>query len=394
MSLTFLFFFGFLRKKFDAMSYTSSSILLVNSLKYHRARLTNIDIDEPYVYLQLIPESESIIAQIEQIISSNMKSNQVDVSYSIGDHVIVQYNEDNKYYRARIESYSETSRTYVVYFLDNGYRKENICIEYIYPYIDALSPFPPQAHRYTFDQANVQSWQAASRVDIENHMLNKMVNFKLIDENESIISDILTDEQLANIDGTRMKVMLESEVEQTKTFSVSISSIDNDCFYIQKSPEDCSAVCDMETMLQTSMKEHRKNETWLIDDLCIVVDDQNRFYRGQIISTNDKTYDVRSIDYGYMVEKRTDDQLYLLPDGHMLRRAPLAQRCRLYTIDNTHTSSSVKESIQQSQTTEFVTIRVEKDRDATCWLVTLIRDEHVSNAISRLDATDNNRFEV
>ncbi|CAF3435595.1 unnamed protein product [Rotaria sp. Silwood1] len=93
--------------------------------EYCQGLLTYVEPNKPYVYIQLLPESELIIEKIDQLIDKIINENKRNSSYEIGDHVIAQFTQDDHYYRARIESYSTSTNFYTVYFIDYDTNEKN-----------------------------------------------------------------------------------------------------------------------------------------------------------------------------------------------------------------------------------------------------------------------------
>ncbi|CAF5031403.1 unnamed protein product, partial [Rotaria sp. Silwood1] len=102
--------------------------------EYRQGLLTYVEPNKPYVYIQLLPESELIIEKIDQLIDKIINENKRNSSYEIGDHVIAQFTQDDHYYRARIESYSTSTNFYTVYFSDYGNLDDNIKLNHLYSY--------------------------------------------------------------------------------------------------------------------------------------------------------------------------------------------------------------------------------------------------------------------
>ncbi|CAF3284760.1 unnamed protein product, partial [Rotaria sp. Silwood2] len=97
-----------------------------NLVKYYQGILTYLDENKPLVHIQLLPESETMLEQINELIDGIIQENKQNSSYEIGDYVIAQFTDDMNYYRARIESYSDLTQNYTVYFLDYGNLDKNV----------------------------------------------------------------------------------------------------------------------------------------------------------------------------------------------------------------------------------------------------------------------------
>ncbi|CAF4415082.1 unnamed protein product, partial [Rotaria sp. Silwood2] len=136
--------------------------------KYRSGFLTHIEQNKPYVYIQLIPESESIIEQINQLIEKTIEAKKHNSSYEIGDHVIAQFTQDDTYYRARIESYSSETNSYTVYFLDYGNLDENVQLNHLYSYSEELKNIEPQALGYLLNNVNLELWTNTLHSLMEN----------------------------------------------------------------------------------------------------------------------------------------------------------------------------------------------------------------------------------
>jgi hypothetical protein len=354
--------------------------VLETSSKYRQGFLTHIEEDRPYVYLQFHPESNLILDQINTIIEKLVEEDKRNSSYEIGEHIIAKFTEDDDYYRARIESYSSSSEFYTVYFLDYGNLDENVPIDNLYSYTDELKQIEPLAHGYLLDKVNSQSWNNIVRSLVKNHV-NDIIEFYYSDENNSTIHIKFDNEnEIYNI-----QQIPEEEEEENQTFQANISAIDNDCFYIHILPDGNLHVCEMEEILQTCNKEHK--DSWSIDDLCIVSNEENKFYRGQILAINDNKYDVKCIDYGNNLQNITDDHLYKLPDETIFKQSSLAHQCRLYEVNDENQIQAIEEIIKNIQPNERVTITVENNRNDPCLFVTLVRENN--QIVNEQYSTDN-----
>jgi hypothetical protein len=252
--------------------------------------LTHVEKSKPYVYIQLIPESDTILEQINELIDTIIKENKHNSSYEIGDHVIAQFSVDDGYYRARIESYSESSQMYTVYFLDFGNIDENVPVERLYSYSDDLEKIEPQANGCLLDNINPETWTDTVQVLVEGKV-NDTIKFYFLDESKSIIHIQFDNENEINNDQRNL-----STNNQTKSFTANISATDNDCFYIHILPDADLHISELEKNLQTCDKEHQPIDKWSINDLCLVSNDQVQYYRGQILAIDENKYNVKRID--------------------------------------------------------------------------------------------------
>jgi len=344
----------------------SFSLSSVNLIQDYKGVLTYADKNKPMVYIQLSPESDPIIEQINQLIDVIVQENKHNSSYELGDHVIAQFTDDENHYRARIESYSTSSQNYTVYFLDYGNIDENVPIDHLYSYSNELEQIEPQAHGYLLENQTCQTWINHVRPLIEGK-LNDMIEFYFTDETKSII----------HIKFDNENQIYNPEMNQPKTFTGNISGTNKDCFYIHISPHTDTLICEMDELIQTHPKEHKTLESWEINDLCIVLDkEQNVYFRGKILSINDNKYDVQCIDYGNVISNITDDELYLLTNEDLLKQLPLARQCRLYCVKDENQIKAIDEVIKNIDSNERVTITVENDQNDQCMFVMLFRENN------------------
>ncbi|CAF3914337.1 unnamed protein product [Rotaria magnacalcarata] len=338
------------------------TFLLVNPIKYHSAILTHLDKNKPIVYLQSLPESESILEKINDFIEVIVQENKQKSSYDIGDHVIAQFTDDSNHYRARIESYSDETQSYAVYFLDYGNLDENVPKNHLYSYIEELTQIEPQANQYTLEKISNQAWINKVRSLFETKV-NDDIEFYFVDEINKII---------------HMKVNNENEIyNQPKTFTANISAINHDYFYIHILPDADTLVCEMDELLQAHDKVQNTSKPWLINDLCIIYDSElNRYFRGKILSIDNDKYDVQYIDYGNVNLNVTNNNLFLLTDEDVLKRLPLARKCRLFGVSSKNQIKATKEIIRTINSTERVTITVDNDQNDQCMDVMLFRENH------------------
>ena len=238
-----------------------------------------------------------------------------------------------------------------------------------------MEKIEPQARGYLLDEINAETWDDVGRAVVEKQIY-AVIDFYFSDETNSTI---------------HVKFDLEGEiVEQTKTFAANLSATDNDCFYIHILPDGNLHVCEIEEVLQICAKDRK--DTWSINDLCIISNEHDQYYRGQILAIDDDGYDVKCIDYGNVLKNVTDDRLYVVPDEEIFKRPPLAHQCRLHGIDDINQMKAIEEVIQYIQTTERVTITVENDEDDECWFVILVK-ENGDNVNERYLLADNDMTE-
>ncbi|CAF1033127.1 unnamed protein product [Rotaria sordida] len=340
--------------------------------EYRQGLLTYIEQTKPYVYIQLIPESEPIIEQINKLITKIIQDNQHNSSYEIGDHVIAQFSQDDSYYRARIESYLSSTNSYTVYFLDYGNLDENVQFDRLYSYSNELEDIEPQAHGYLLNKVDIELWNN-TLYSLMDSKINDIIEYTIIDKNNSII-DIKFDNN--NNNNNNIEQINSINLEENKTFSANISSVDNNFFYIHILPNDNLHLYEIEEYLQTYNKQTK--DQWIINDLCIVLNNDNKYYRGQILDINDNKYNIRCIDYGYILENITNDYLFILSnDDEILKQLPLAHKCKLYGIDYINQKNIINDIIQCIPITESVTIHIENnDENNQCLYVTLIRENN------------------
>ena len=306
--------------------------------------------------------------RINDLIAKIVEQSQHNASYAIGDHIIAQFNEDDNHYRARIESYSSTDRTYSVYFLDYGNVDDQVREDHLFSYSDELKQIEPQAHGYFLENITVQTWTSTVRSLVEAEKLNETVEFEFIDENKSIIHIRFDDDGDSRI--------YNAEKNKPKTFTANISGTNKDCFYIHILPEADSLICEMDELLQNHVKEHR-TDAWSIDDRCMVFDsEQNQYFRGQILAMDDGRYDVQCIDYGNVMRELADEHLYLLTNDDLVKQPALARQCRLYGVNDGNQSKAIDELLQHIDPSERVTITVENDQNDQCMSVMLFRENN------------------
>ncbi|CAM4748884.1 unnamed protein product [Rotaria magnacalcarata] len=341
--------------------------------QYRTGLLTHMEMDKPYIYLQLLPESVPILERIHELIDKIVLEQLHNSSYAIGDHVIAKFSEDDEHYRARIESYSSTSNLYTVYFLDYGNLDENVPVDHLYSYSGELEAIEPLVRRYLLNQVTIETWTKTVQSIIEEK-LNDNIEFTIIDENNSIIDVKFDDAIYADHVQEYVEQIESSIIEQTKSFAANISATDKDSFYIHILPDDNLRVCELEEYLKTCDKQRK--HIWAINDRCIVGNDEEHFYRGQILATDDNKYHVKCIDYGNILENINDGHLFVLSDVRILEQLPLAQQCRLYGIDDSNQIKVINDIIKNIPTTECVTVDIENDENYQLWLVKLTRENN------------------
>ncbi|CAF3412446.1 unnamed protein product [Rotaria socialis] len=348
--------------------------------------LTHMEMDKPYIYLQLLPESVPILERIHQLIDKIVVEKLHNSSYAIGDHVVAKFSEDDEYYRARIESYSSTSNLYTVYFLDYGNLDENVTVDHLYSYSDELEKIKPLIRGYLLNQVTIETWTNTIQPIIEEK-LNDSIEFTIIDENNSIIDIEFDDAIYADHVQEYVEHIESSIIEQAKRFTANISATDKDSFYIHILPDDNLRVCELEEYLKACDKQRK--HIWAINDRCIVSNDQEQFYRGQILAIDDNKYHVKCIDYGNTLENIDDGHLFVLSDITILEQLPLAHQCRLYGIDDSNQIKVINDIIKNIPTTECVTVDIENDENYQVWLVKLTRENNDTINDHYLSSDDN-----
>ncbi|CAF4102982.1 unnamed protein product [Rotaria socialis] len=348
--------------------------------------LTHMEMDKPYIYLQLLPESVPILERIHQLIDKIVVEKLHNSSYAIGDHVVAKFSEDDEYYRARIESYSSTSNLYTVYFLDYGNLDENVTVDHLYSYSDELEKIKPLIRGYLLNQVTIETWTNTIQPIIEEK-LNDSIEFTIIDENNSIIDIEFDDAIYADHVQEYVEQIESSIIEQAKRFTANISATDKDSFYIHILPDDNLRVCELEEYLKACDKQRK--HIWAINDRCIVSNDQEQFYRGQILAIDDNKYHVKCIDYGNTLENIDDGHLFVLSDITILEQLPLAHQCRLYGIDDSNQIKVINDVIKNIPTTECVTVDIENDENYQVWLVKLTRENNDTINDHYLSSDDN-----
>lgn len=317
------------------------------SSKYHHGTLAYLEPSKPYVYIQ---SSLEMLDQINELVDNVRQENKHNTSYEIGEYVVAKFNDDEAYYRARIQSYSSASQLHTVYFLDYGNIDENVLIDDIYPYTDQLKEIEALAHGYHLEGISSEAWNATVRSLVEEY-LNTEIDFYYTDENQSTIHIKFENENdIYNVEQT------SAPVEQAKTLQGNISTKEDDCFYIRVSSDE-----KLEENLTTCLKEPK--DSWSINDLCLVSNEEAKYLRGEILAINDDKYDVKCIDYGYRLSNVSIDRLYVLPDEDIFKQPAFAHQCRLNDQEDIHTN-------------ERVTITIENDLNESCWLVKLVRENN------------------
>lgn len=336
-------------------------LFLANPIEYHHAILTYNDQNQPIIYVQLLPESESILGRINDLIDDTVKENKHNPSYKVDEHVIAQFTDD-LYYRAQVLSYSNEKNTYTVYFLDYGNVDEDVPQDRLCSYSDELKQIEPLAQKYTIEKISNRTWVNKVLTNFESKV-NEEIEFYFIDKTKNII---------------HVKLDNENDIyQEPKTFTANISAVNKDCFYIHILPDANALICEMDELLQNHNKQNKLSNSWSINDRCIVYDNElNQYFRGKIRSINNDKYDVQYIDHGNIILNVTNDNLYILDDNNFLQQVPLARQCRLYGVNNKNQEKAIKEIIQHINPTERVTITVENDQNEECMNVMLFRENH------------------
>ena len=332
--------------------------------------MTHAHKSKPYVYLQLLPESTPFLKDIDAAIDRIIEDNQHSSSYQIGDHVIARFTDDEYHYRARIESHTSASDTYAVFFLDFGNIDEDVPVDHIYPCPEELKSIEPQAHGYLLADTDADTWEVTVQSWLADEKLNSTVEFQIVDGNESVIRMNFVDDDESEVNEHELTSV--SYTESTNTLMATVSGVDKDCFYIHL----LSDADEIAPVLQTCEKVPRTADPWAVGDLCLVSNDDNQSYRGQVLAMHENTYDVRCLDYGHVLHNRTSDQLYAVPDEGIFQRAALARQCRLHDVDANSQSKAIEDVIQHIPASERLTITVENDLDAPCLSVVLARENH------------------
>ena len=391
---------------------------LVTSSTSRRGMLTYMEKDRPYVYIQLLPDSDDHLDQINEVITKITEHVQPASTCNPGDLVVAKFSMDDTYYRARIESHSTTPGNYSVYFLDFGNIDENVSSDHILTYPDELKSIEAQAHRYLLDQIKPETWINIIRPALETDKLNDEVEFDIIDEQNSIIhmdipheepvevneqvdtkeepvevnehvetkeeptevnEQVETKEESAEVhepvetneEPAEINEPVEKNEELNNTLSGYISAVEKDCFYLQPS----SNVTEMNDLLKTLTRENRPDGNWTIGDRCLVSNDDDHLYRGEIVGIAEQEYTVKCFDYGFILSNRNVNQLYLVPDEDIFRQEPLAHQCRLASLDDDQQWHVIDQIIRQIPSSEHVTIEIINERDASCWCVNLHRED-------------------
>jgi len=339
--------------------------------KTHRGLFTHMETERPYVYIQLLPNSEEKLEKINEIIDQTTANPKPISEGHAGDLVIARFTDDQTYYRARIQSFSAESNSYSVYFIDFGNVDDNVANEFVLSYPDELKTIEPQVRGYLLDQIDDKRWHQVVRPFLEAEKLNSEVNFDLIDEQSSIIHLHDLPEDKVEDEDVQAEEKDEPVDEQRKILSGHVSSVENDCFYFQSIS---SGIDEMNEVLKTIARQNRTDGQWAIGDRCLVVDDDDRLSRGEIVSIEENNeFTVKSFDYGSTKTNRKENQLFLIPDEEIFQREPLAHQCRLQSVDDEHQ----RQKIEEIPSNQLVEIEIENDQNASCWCVKIRREEQV-----------------
>ena len=290
-----------------------------------------------------------MLDQINELIDNVREENKHNTSYEIGEHVVAKFNDDEAYYRARIQSYSSTSQLYTVYFVDYGNIDENVNIDDIYLYTDQLKEIEALAHGYLLEGISSEAWNTTVRSLVDEY-LNTEIEFYYTDENQSTIHIKFENENdIYNV---------EQPSAPTEQVQENISGKENDCFYTRVSSNE-----NLEESLSTCPKEQK--DSWSINDLCLVSNEEGKYLRGEILAINDDKYDVKCIDYGYNLSNIPIDRLYALPDGDIFKQSALAHQCPLNDQEDITTENDPNESCslvkQVQENNEIVKDRIEDE---------------------------------
>ena len=340
--------------------------------------LSHVETSKPYVYIQLTPE---VLDHINELIKKVVEEDKRQTSYELGEYVVAKFSVDELDYRARIERYCSDSQTYTVYFLDYGNLDENLSIESIYSYTDELKQIDPQAHGYLLEGIDQERWNTTVQPLIEE-LINQEVRFYYTDDNQSTIhiefeneDEIYNHEQPSSV-----------PIEYETTFEANISAVENDCFYIHVVPNGNLHVCELEELLPTCSKERK--DTWSIHDVCLVSNEDQKYFRGEILAMNNDKYDVKCIDYGNRLFNVPIDRLYAMPDEEIFRQPSLAHQCRLSGMNDDEQSKFMQEILANIPASEHVTITIENDRNESCWQVKLVREDQQCKSNEQNDIID------
>ncbi|CAF3431704.1 unnamed protein product, partial [Rotaria sp. Silwood2] len=275
---------------------------------------------------------------------------------------------------------------YTVYFFDYGNIVQNVPLDHIYSSSNDLDQIEAQAHRFLLGNIKKSTWDTTVRPLIVQEKLNNTIELCFLDKNNSVIhikfdneNNIYILNENENNQQNKLTTNEENKLstnEQTKTFKANISGVDKNYFYIHIFPDDILHIYELQEILQTRDKQHKTTDKWSINDLCIVLNDQNTYYRGQILSIDDNKYDVKCIDYGNILENLTYDHLYVLPNEEIFKQSSLAHQCRLCGFDDINQSKAIEEVIKNIQSTEDVKITIENDRNDQCLVVILARENN------------------
>lgn len=315
----------------------------------HQATLTHLDAQHPWVYLQLLPESESLLERINTLISKIVADKQHQPSYQIDDLVIAQFSDDDNHYRARIQSYDADRQCYTVYFIDYGNTDANVKEEQLFAVSKELEQIEGQARRVRLEKISEQRWRT-----LEKEKLNDLVEFRYLNEEKSAI---------------------DLQFDDVQTFTANISGTQKESFYVHLLPEANSLICEMGELIDTHPRDHLADDkSWSVDDLCIVFDrDEDQYFRGRILTDH---VDVQCIDYGKILVDLTKEHLFVLNDDDVLRRPALAHQCRLFGVNEENQIKAIEEVIQHIDPNEQVTITVQSKDDGGCLQVMLFRENN------------------
>ena len=320
---------------------------------YHQGTLTHLDPQRPLLYLQLLPHSESRLAQINTLIAKIVEKNERPSNYQVGDAVIAQFTEDNNHYRARIHSHSSARQCYTVEFIDYGNTDSNVKEEQLFAYSKELEEIEGQARLM-----RLETIDGRLRAKLEKEKVNDLLEFRYLNEENALI-----------------ELRLDDDDDDVQTFTANISGSQKDSFYVHLLPEGDSLICEMSELIDQHRKEHLgEGKSWSVGDLCIVFDgEEDQYFRGRILSSQ---FDVQCIDYGKVLFSLSVEHLYVLKTDEVLRRSPLARQCRLFGVNDEKQVQAIQQVIEQIEPNELVTITVQSKDDDGCLRVMLFRENN------------------
>ena len=355
------------------MSYRVNIFFLVSATTasvYQKGVLAFNELDQPIVYLQILPECNNALSRIEKLIEMAVEKSDKKPEYQIDEYVVAQYQSDENYYRARIISHSPANDAYQVYFIDFGNVDENVPHEQIYSYNEELEKIPSQAHRYSLNNVSTETWHNKTRQIIEA-LVQSQIEFEILDEQNSMI---------------RLKVPDYENDQPTDSME---TQTDKDEASIQLSTNPTAISSEIEKTSLDFEKIQRLNETLPLEDSRTVLDDDENNVRGRITTANEENFDVEYIDHENTLTNQGAQQLSILPDNLISRQNDLVAPLPSDVIDDENSRELPTDHILPLQAVE----KIGNDSE-TSTLVTAVHQEDKHTDELQVDSIDVDVFPV